>query len=120
MPKVREVDPDSVFVEQRRRNHAEEFVADIPLLNDLELADRTQIVDHVARMLTAVDITIFDAGEGAVHVKTSDLEFPDGTKKILLFLGTKQEGEVVCEAGLFEPEHVAEILRETRDSGATQ
>lgn len=102
MPEVRYVNPRDVYVEPHQFTRGELFVSQTPLLDELRPSERSESIVHIARMLVAVEVAIFDSENGTMHAQTLGCKFANGDKKTIVVYGTKTANGVELEVGLID------------------
>jgi hypothetical protein len=107
----RVIDSDNVLIEPHRLEEAESFVREEALLDGLDADERSEIVEHIARMLTTADIAVFDAEEGLINTTTLDF-VADGERKTIIVFGTRTIEGVMCEVILLNTEEADRVFEE--------
>jgi hypothetical protein len=107
----RVIDYDNILIEPHKLKEAEGFVKEEPSLDGLDTDERSEIVEHIARMLTTADIAVFDAELGLIN--TTTLNFvARGEQKTIIVFGTKRMEGVLCEIVLLDTEESNRILED--------
>lgn len=96
----RTVDPLDVPLEPRNRARAEEFVATIPILDGQEPEAREVGIDHSARMLTALEITLLSSEVGETYNYTLPCNF-NGVDESWVILAAGERTELGVSSGLY-------------------
>lgn len=92
MSEPREVDFDAVYVEESKRRVASNFLDSCVELENIEGEERKEIIEGLAKMITAAEIYIFDGeiGDTKVGVYVFD-EVPDDNPRAFLAFAQRQE-----------------------------
>lgn len=91
-------------------DRADELIAGIPVLDDMASEDRLQAVDHVARMLTHNDVSLFLAGIGQQSIITTNFKACGIGEKMIIVHGEKEDGGVNSSVYFINPDSLDEFL----------
>lgn len=96
---------------------AADFVAGVPLLNELPLEPRIEAVDKVFVLILDVDEVLKGKIEGASHVGYIGRSFRDGQQKAIVDRGRVVDGTVEHDVNLWKIGHLKHYLASRRERG---
>lgn len=106
------IDPAVALVEQSQLDKSEDFFSEHELLDTIPLDSRGRLVRRVAKMITAVHATIFDAVPGTAHIISLGLDFYSSEEKTIIALGEKLESEVSIELFFVDTDQANNLIDE--------
>jgi hypothetical protein len=106
------VNPRDVYVEPSILDRAKGFIDGIDDLVDWDSDYKKDAADFMARMMTAVDVTLFMSEAGSTHSVSVACRLSTGKDKILVVWGERTDEGVDKYLGWLDPEQLELIKSE--------
>src|ERR1051325_4430633 len=103
------IDPKEVWVEEGKLEQAETFVSNHPELDETDPDVRSRMVENIARMVTAIEASIFMSDIGTRHAISFEYTYK-GIKRSVLAGGIRTESGVSNLIGIFDSKDLEELL----------